>query len=444
MLATMTLTFRKIFFAALLVRILFLAVSSHMFDAYWDRPGFGGWEIGWIAKNLYQGRGFSSPFGEGTQPTAWVSPLIPGIWAAVMTLMGEASGRSELAIIFLQVLASSCAAALYVTILRQLSPHAPGWLVTGFAVAVVLWPESLLRINFLWYYAWQELSIAVLVWYGIRWATQLTARSAVELGVAGGVAALINVSPIPLFALALGVPALSIRSQKVFGYASVGGCVAILIVSPWLVRNRIVFGTFVPLRGNIGCELLQGNNPNGSIRQLPTSLHPFNNAEELQRYTSLGEVEYNREAARRANAWIQQNPTRAAVMIAQRVYVVWLTDITDKWTWSDRKWWEGRYSTVLQATTIVSAIAPLILAIAAVARAGVSRIPHRWLLFGVLLVPTPHYFTQVDDSYVAFLRPWLVLIALVCVSARNAHAHSRELPGLTVQGLPDSFKAPSQ
>ena len=35
-------------------------------------------------------------------------------------------------------------------------------------------------------------------------------------------------------------------------------------------------------------------------------------------------------------------------------------------------------------------------------------------------MPLPHYFTQIDPSYVAFLRVWLALIALTSWLSRRA------------------------
>jgi hypothetical protein len=410
--------------AAITVRIVFITAYGLVFPEYWSQQGFGGWEIGWIAKNLYEGRGFSSPFSEGSQPTAWVSPMVPTIWAFIMRLMRGASGRTELAIVCLQAVVSGIAAGVYVAVFRRLAPNRPAWLEKIFPAAVVFWPESLFRVILLWYYVWQELSVAALVWFGIRWAEERTLQSAATLGLVGGLVALVNVSPIPLFALALGVPILVDRDRRMIRDACIAGLLSFLIVTPWLVRNRAVFGRFVLLRGNIGVELLQGNNSNGTIRQQATSLHPYNDETERARYRRLGEVDYNNDATRRARAWIRQHPTRAVVLIAQRIYVVWLTDITDRWSWDKRKWWQGKYSFVMQLTTILTALLTLSSAVFAVMRTGISAVPYPWLLLGVLIVPLPHYFTQVDDSYVAFLRMWLLLIAVVCFSAANSRCQS--------------------
>jgi hypothetical protein len=414
--SNMILSFWRVALVAFAVRLLFLAAYSYVFPEHWNRPVIGGWEIGRIALNLYEGRGFSSPFSAGSEPTAWVSPVVPALWAGVMKLMRDASGRAEFVITTLQAIASSLAAGLYVVIFRRVSPREPRAIAVAFAAAVVLWPESLLRMTTLWYYTWQELAVAVLVWLGIEWSERRSTGRAIALGISGGVAALVNVSPLVLFAVALFLPALAARDRAIFGRACLGALAALVLVTPWLVRHRLVFGTFVPLRGNIGVELLQGNNPDGSVRQQLQSLHPYNTPAEFDRYQRLGEIEYSREAARRAFAWIRENPRDAAAKVTQRIYVVWFTDLTDRWSWDGRKWWHGRYSLLLQSITILSALVPFALAVVGVARVGFRAIPHRWLLAAALLVPLPHYFTQVEDSYVAFLRLWLLMIAGVCFS----------------------------
>jgi hypothetical protein len=419
--------FRQVFVSALAVRLLFLLAYAIWYPEQWTQPGFGGSEMGNIARNLFEGRGYSSPFSADSEPTAWFPPLVPALWAGVMTLLGQASGLTEFVIVLLQAIAGSLAVALYVEIFRRVAPAAPELITHLFTAAVLFWPESLLRVVFLWYYVWQELSIAALVWFGLRWWERPTTRSAVMLGITGGISALINISPIPVFLQALAAPAFRSLDRGVLRRACLGGLVAFLIVTPWIVRNRLVFGHFVPLRGNFGVELLQGNNPDGAVRRSPAALLPYHSPEEYERYRALGEVEYNRDAFRRAMAWMAENPRRAAVKVAQRGYVVWMTDLTDRWSRDGRPWWQGRYSFVLQAITLLSALATLAAALIGVWRVGFRGIPRRWLIFAPLLATIPYYFTRVDDSYVAFIRLWLLLIAAVCVSVRTRITLNEEL-----------------
>src|SRR5580658_1359841 len=84
-------------------------------------PGMFDWaEPGNVAAALAQGRGFSDPFDGKTGATAWVSPLVPLVEAAVFTVLGIKSGASAFAMLVLTFAGLACANAL---LLAALAPH---------------------------------------------------------------------------------------------------------------------------------------------------------------------------------------------------------------------------------------------------------------------------------------------------------------------------------
>jgi hypothetical protein len=407
------------FAAALLVRLLFIAIIFLLAPGRIDQRLSDQGEMGKIAYNLAQGRGYSSPFDYGSQPTAWLCPAIPILWAAVIKSFGDS--HATLLITLLQAIASSVSSVLYVAIFRRVSEHAASS-STLFAGIVALWPESIFRVSEYWYYAWQELGVAVLVWIGISWAKEQSLRNAVVLGLAGGLVALVNVNPVPLFLLALIVPLVSARvSAPTLHRAAVCLGVSILCVLPWLVRNAIVFNHFVPLRGNAGFQLYEGNNPEGCIRETITSIHPANIESELITYKRLGEYDSNHRAFRLAATWIVQHPAGFVTNAMKRAYVIWFTDISDKWSYHGTKWWyASRFDAVTTPIITLCAVGVLILTFCAVFRNGVRSIRYAHLIFGVpMLLPLPHYFTLADNSYYYSIRIWLLLIALLAYSTRN-------------------------
>ena len=235
--------------------------------------------------------------------------------------------------------------------------------------------------------------------------------------------ALINVTPIPLFLVAVCGPLLQRTGTRVRRRAALALVIAGLIVAPWLLRNAAVFGHFVPLRGNGGFELLQGNNPRAIIRMTQDSVHPGVDRRELERYRALGEYEYNQESLRMALAWIRDHPLDFLSNAAARAYVVWFTDLTDRWSWAGVPWWaDGNIRWRVAAQNVTSSITALITLGAALFawwRSGVAAVPWPHLVFGVLLlIPLPHYFTQIDPAYVAFLRVWLTMMAIVALKRR--------------------------
>lgn len=431
----------SVFVVAVVARVAFIAVFA-LDDPTRIRRTIArdGTEIGRIAANLSEGRGYSSPFEAGTQPTAWVCPAIPALWAAILLAAGEDSPAAMAAVWVSQAVASSLAAVLYVAILGRVLPMpAARSVLPWWGLAVALWPESILRITELWYYTWQELGIAVLVWLGIAWRDDPSRRNAVGLGVAGGLVALVNVTPAPVFLLALARPVVGRVARGVRARAALAVVLAALIVSPWLVRNAAVFDRPIPLRGNAGFELWQGNNPRAAIRQTQDSVHPGIDARELQRYREIGEVAYNRESLAHAIDWIRAHPREVVVNAAARVYVTWFTDLTDRWSWYGTPWWQepnvGWFVTVRQVVSSVTAVGALAALLLAFAAGAVRHVPYAYLLLGVpLLVPLPHYLTQIDPSYVAFTRVWLVMFAVAALAERWAHAGPGRADGPSLAG----------
>ena len=55
-----------------------------------------GWEMGWTARSIFLGQGFSSPYQQLTGPTALVPPLYPYLLAGIFKLFGLYTAQSRL------------------------------------------------------------------------------------------------------------------------------------------------------------------------------------------------------------------------------------------------------------------------------------------------------------------------------------------------------------
>ncbi|MBL6962735.1 MAG: glycosyltransferase family 39 protein [Bacteroidetes bacterium] len=99
--------------------------------------------------------------------------------------------------------------------------------------------------------------------------------------------------------------------KKVFKSWSVIGLVLILLVSPWTIRNYLVFGKFVPVSTNGGFALLIGNNPHAEGRFY---LHEdfFRDVEK-----NSNEAGYSKIAGKMALDYMSSNP----VQVIQRIPV---------------------------------------------------------------------------------------------------------------------------
>jgi hypothetical protein len=416
----------RVFAAALAVRLLYPLAHAIFRAQHIPANTFAFAEIGNIALNIFHGRGFSSPFSQGNVPTAWECPLIPYLWAAVMRLQGEASERTYRALVLLQTIPTALSVSLYWLVARYVtrrSPALPSYTPVAAALVFCFWPESLLRIPEIWYYPWQELAIAALVCAALWWCDDPNRRSGAALGAAAGILALINVTPLPVYAVALMEPFISRRAPRraMLGAALLSAAVAGSIVAPWLIRNAVELHAFVPVRSNGWYELFQGNNPHGCIREQATSLHPALDAHEAALYKSLGEIGYVRFCRGRALGYMRAHPARTAWRAAERFYVVWCTDIFDRWPWDAQERLERTAFTWIRNITITcSAVVPLVIVIYGLFSGRLRELPHPLLFLSVFLfMPLPHYFTLADHEYLQTMRIWLAFLAIIVLLRRS-------------------------
>ncbi len=262
--------------------------------------------------------------------------------------------------------------------------------------------------------------MGVVVLLGMRWIDRPSMRTVVPLGIVAGILALINVTPMPIFAVILLLPVIENRGVRlrVFGYGAVGAVLALAVTMPWIVRNAVVLHAFVPLRGNGGFSLWEGNNPDGCVIETRNSRHPHNQLAELHRYERLGEVQYSRVGFRDALIYMRAHPKVTLERIGERAYVIWLTDVTDEWSWDGHKYWnEGRAAIDRAMASTVPAWALLILMIWALTTSRLSRLPYKWLFIGIVFfLPFPYYFSLAENDYVAILRSWLLVLAVLAFS----------------------------
>lgn len=375
--------------------------------------------MGNISVNLYKGRGFSSPFEPGTTPTAWLCPLVPLLWALVISCVGGATGYTARILVYLNTVPSACCVVAYWLIARHALRKSRAFSRTPLLVAAAfcVWPVSLYALSYPWYFAWQELGTALLFLAGMRWIDRPNPKTVLPLAIAGGILALINVTPAPIFVVALILPVLQNRKhwKRILRCATLGAVVAFLIVLPWFIRDAVVMHAFMPLRSNGGFQIGEGNNPNGCIRETHTSRHPLYQPEELQRYRALGEVEYSREGLHNGLAYMRAHPFETMVRTGQRAYVMWFSDALDQWSWDGSKYWNKGSAAVQRALAFaLTAWGTVIALLWAFLSKRLKTLPYKSLFISVLFfLPFPYYFTLADDVYSQILRSWLLLLSIL-------------------------------
>jgi hypothetical protein len=116
--------------------------------------------------------------------------------------------------------------------------------------------------------------------------------------------------------------------------------VSLVLAAPWIVRNYVVLGGFVPLRSNLGLELAIGNRPGADGNTYApgfNQMHPYGSAAERARLIGVGELAYMREKQQQALDWIVDNPGSFAWLTLRRIGLFWFTP-DDSWCILDLKW----------------------------------------------------------------------------------------------------------
>jgi 4-amino-4-deoxy-L-arabinose transferase-like glycosyltransferase len=316
----------SILFIVLIALLLRLAVITigHTYRITPRRDHFQyGWEMGRLARSIAIGQGFSSPTDLPTGPSAWAPPLYPYILAAVFKLFGVYSALSAWVILaFNSVFAALTCLTLYRIAERMYGiavARATAWTWAVFPYAIywpvrVVWETSL--TTFL-------LSLALLL--TLRMADDPPRpRMWILFGMVWGVIALTNTAVVSMlpFCLLWLLYRLPRRPQQFVG-ATLCVLTAVLVVSPWLVRNYQVFGKFIFVRDNLPLEMYEANNDQ-SAGLWTRNEHPGNNPEAMRRFQELGELGFMTEKREQVHQFIRQHPGRFFWFTIERAVYFWI------------------------------------------------------------------------------------------------------------------------
>jgi hypothetical protein len=427
-------TLLALFMLALSARLAYLAFLALRYPLHLD-----GAEMTLVAMNIAEGRGFSSPYGAGSAPTAHFAPAIPYLWAVVFEIAGVRTSRSAHIIQLLQTIPSALAVVLYAAIafricekwraLPRLTPVIVG-------VVMAFWPESLLRLTNTWYYQWQEAGLALMVLLGIAWIDNPSVRTAAAVGLSAGAVALINPTPAPVLAPILAVPLVSgfrIRWEHVPA-AVIGGVVSLLVILPWTIRNYQVFGELVPIRGNMAMQLYSSHRDGAGLLTGRSSYIPGVSSEARARLDSLGERRYVAWAKQEAREYMRANPRLTFERTVRRAILFWTTDVFDTHRWSPTmpRWWQrccGRQK-VERLGTILCALLPLAIVVLGAISGRLRGLPYKPVFLGILLlVPLPAYMISPNDVKGMVVRSWLgVLSVLTLLVWARIQSRARPVP----------------
>jgi len=308
-----------IFLVALVLRIA--AIPFDSFEDLTDANHIHAWEQGNVARSLVAGHGFGSPF-QSDQPSAVMPPVYPLIVAVFFRVFGVQTASSILAIhIFDCVVNSLACIPIFLLARKNFGERIGRWSAWAWAVfpygiyfsAAWAWSTHLLLFGLCWLlYLSQSMeeSPRLALWAGF--------------GLLAGITGLCEPSVLAVvpFVMLLCAVKLARSGKRWLMPGAVASLALAAAISPWLIRNAIVFHRFIPMRDSMGLELWMGNNGN-SVRFTSDEIHPLHDMNELADYNRMGELQYMDHKAQQAQAYIGAHRQWYAWMCARRVVYLW-------------------------------------------------------------------------------------------------------------------------
>ena len=302
------------------------AAAMLLYRVQWNRAATQsntGFESIALADSLATRGSYADPFAPlATGPSAHVAPAYPALVAALIKIFGAGAGAD-----FALGIVTKAVVGMQLALLPFLAEYMGLSWITG-ALAGVAWLLSgftLLR----WENDFAALFVVLLafpMYNALR--RHLSGREVIVAGVLWGI--LLLFTPVPV--LALGAWLVCLRFLAKYDWKTLFWLAAIplIVISPWVVRNAVVFHELIFVRDNFGLEIGVSNSPcaafsyamdeeNGCFHRT----HPNANYDEALRVRELGEAAYNHVRMREGVDWIKNNPSRFLSLTMQRFVAFW-------------------------------------------------------------------------------------------------------------------------
>jgi 4-amino-4-deoxy-L-arabinose transferase-like glycosyltransferase len=370
------------------------------------------YEVMSIADHLVRGQGFSSPFLRDTGPTAWIAPAYPYLAALIFRWLGTYSPLSNALILSVQCLMGACTGiAIFVLGKRIFGAQIGFWAAWIWTVSPFFfrWATS-----WIWDTAFSALALTIILILTLDLAEKGGTKRWFSLGAVWGLSALTNPALLSLLPLTLAYAArANVRATRKW----VRGCtfsvlVFAAMISPWLIRNFIVFKHPVFLRSNYWFEFHLGNYHYSNGMGF-SGKHPSLNSRELDKYQELGEIEYVRSAREDALRFVREHPVEFAALTLGRI----------RWFWDgsflpfqpSREWWKPWEYWPLSALGLMGLLLTL------------TRRPKGWPVFAspILIYPFPYYLAYPTARYRHAIEPLLLLLSVYFISVVWSELHAK-------------------
>ena len=373
-----------------------------------DHWRFGG-EAGRIARSLVQGKGISSPMFAETGPTAWMTPIYPFLLSLVFRVFGVFTKASAICILSLNSLFSALTCLPVFFMGRRTFGEKVAWRA---AWTWAFFPYGVyFAADFIWPTVLTTLLLAVAFLSGLELENSSRPRVWIRFGLLSGVAAMcdpIVITVLPPMGLWMCYRAHRRRANWP-GLALGAALAFVVVVSPWFVRNYVVFHKVVPFRGNLGLELYSGNSADPS-QWTKGNLQPSHSEKEWQEYVQMGEMDYMQHKRAQAMEFISSHKGLFLWVSLRRAVYMW----TNFWSFDPDYLREEPFDVpAIFLNTTMSVLALWGLWVGR-RTAGAAMAPYAIALF---CFPVVYYATHPEDYFRRPLDPLFVVLGVYAVTA---------------------------
>jgi 4-amino-4-deoxy-L-arabinose transferase-like glycosyltransferase len=357
-----------------------------------------GAEVCSIAEHIVLGKGFSSPFNQDTGPTAWIAPVYPYMCALVFRLFGIYSEASAIVLLGIQcIIAAATGITIHALGRRTLGAQVGFWAAWIWALSPIFfrWP-----VSWIWDFTASAFLLSAVFTVTLNVAEKNTRKLWLSLGALWALIALTNPALLSVMPFTFLYAAfVNHRSFKPwFASAALAGALFAALVSPWLIRNELVFGRPVFFRSNYWFEFHLGNYHFSNGMGF-TGRHPGVNPAELQKYAAWGELRYIDYWKEDSLRFVRQYPSEFLDLTLHRTWWFWDGSRLIYWT---REWWKPWEFWPLSLLGWLGLLFVL------------TRRPRGWLLFAatLLIYPIPYYLAYPVAKYRHAIEPELLLLSV--------------------------------
>jgi 4-amino-4-deoxy-L-arabinose transferase-like glycosyltransferase len=392
-----------------------------------------GWEMGWIARALASGRGFSSPYHLWSGPTALFPPLYPALLSVVFRLFGIYSLTSAFVILTVNSLLSTLTCIpVYFSAQYSLGERGAKWAAWVWA----LYPFAIyFSAGRVWEYALTGLLFTTCFCIAQRIHQSAKPLAWIGWGALYGLTALSNPTILSTLPFLLGFALY--RAHKAGKRWVLNGALTALavvaVLTPWTVRTYRTLGILCPIRDNIWMELYVDNfgdapTDNSSPPSADARPYPASSPVELRKYLAMGEVAYLAEKHTLAVNDFRRNPHYPFLVIKtlRRIVYYW----TGYWSFSaeelrDQPYEPGNIFYVSSMTIL------MLLGVRRLWRLNRTACIPYLVLIGIF--PITYYITHPLMDYRLPIEPAVIVLAVAGVFALK-RAKARD-SAVVVSGL---------